>query len=220
MRKIRGSVFLSLDGIMQAPGGPTEDWTGGFDLGGWVWPYFDEAGGQAIDSLFGGAYDLLLGRKTYDIFASYWPYVTGEAAAMGEAFSRAGKYVLTQGSAPLDWENSHRLTDIGAVEMLKQSDGPDLIIQGSSTIYPALLRAGLLDWLQLMTFPVVLGGGKKLFGDGTPPASMKLVDYKVTPSGVVIATYEPAGGVQIDNPLQQEPSEREQARQERMKREG
>ena len=220
MRKIRGSVFLSLDGIMQAPGGPTEDWTGGFDLGGWVWPYFDEAGGQAIDSLFGGAYDLLLGRKTYDIFASYWPYVTGEAAAMGEAFSRAGKYVLTQGSAPLDWENSHRLTDIGAVEMLKQSDGPDLIIQGSSTIYPALLRAGLLDWLQLMTFPVVLGGGKKLFGDGTPPASMKLVDHKVTPSGVVIATYEPAGGVQIDNPLQQGPSEREQARQERMKREG
>ena len=220
MRKIKGCVFLSLDGVMQAPGGPTEDWTGGFDLGGWVWPHFDEAGGQAIDSFFGGAYDLLLGRKTYDIFAAYWPYVTGEAATMGEAFTRAGKYVLTQGNAPLHWENSHRLTNIGAVDTLKQSDGPDLIVQGSSTIYPALLRAGLLDQLQLMTFPVVLGGGKKLFGDGTPPAAMKLVDHNVTPSGVVIATYEPAGGVQIDNPLQQEPSEREQARQERMKREG
>jgi dihydrofolate reductase len=220
MRKIKGGVFLSLDGVMQAPGGPTEDWTGGFDLGGWVWPHFDEAGGQAIDSLFGGTYDLLLGRKTYDIFAAYWPYVTGEAAEMGEAFTCAGKYVLTKGQEPLDWENSHRLRDIGAVETLKQSDGPDLIIQGSSTIYPALLRAGLLDRLQLMIFPVVLGGGKKLFGEGTPPAAMKLVDHKVTPSGVVIATYEPAGGVQISNPLQQEPSAREQARQERMKREG
>jgi dihydrofolate reductase len=220
MRKIRGSVFLSLDGVMQAPGGPTEDWTGGFDLGGWVWPHFDEAGGQAIDSLFGGSYDLLLGRKTYDIFAAYWPYVTGEGAAMGKAFASAGKYVLTRGTAPLEWENSHRMTNIGEVEALKQSDGPDLIVQGSSTIYPALLRAGLLDRLQLMIFPVVLGAGKKLFGDDTPPGGMKLVDHTVTPSGVVIATYEPTGEVQIQNPLQQEPSQREQARQERMNQDG
>ena len=220
MRKIIGGVFQSLDNVMQSPGGPSEDWTGGFDLGGWVWPFFDEEGGEAINALFGGPYDLLLGRKTYDIFAAYWPYVTGEAAAMGEAFTRAGKYVLTHGDAPLDWENSHRLANIDAVAALKQSNGPDLIIQGSSTIYPALLEAGLLDRLQLMTFPVLLGGGKRLFGDGTPPGATKLVDHKVTPSGVVIANYEPAGPVPTGSFAAGEPSEREQARQQQMKRDG
>ena len=142
MRNIIGGVFLSLDGVMQGPGGPTEDVTGGFDEGGWVFKLWDEATGDAIGSLFARQYDLLLGRRTYDIFAAYWPYVEGEAAAMGEAFTRANKYVLTRGNQSLEWANSHRLKDIDDVAALKQDDGPDLIIQGSSTIYPALLAAG------------------------------------------------------------------------------
>ena len=113
MRKIIGGVFLSLDGVMQAPGGPTEDPTGGFDQGGWLFRFGDDGIFETVGSLFAGDYDLLLGRRTYDIFASYWPYVEGEAAEMGAAFTRAGKYVLTRGDQPLEWENSHRLTGIG-----------------------------------------------------------------------------------------------------------
>lgn len=219
MRRIVGSAFVSLDGVMQAPGGPGEDWTGGFDLGGWLWPLGDESTGEWIDDLFGRPYDLLLGRKTYDIFAAYWPYVSGENAAMGEAFTRANKYVLTHGQAPLEWENSHRLADIDAVAALKQGDGPDLIIQGSSTLYPALLEAGLLDQLTTLTYPLVLGRGKRLFGAGTPPRTLKLVRHEVSPGGTVIARYEPAGEVETANPVAIDPSEREKARQERMKRE-
>jgi dihydrofolate reductase len=195
MRNIIGSVFLTLDGVMQGPGGLTEDITGGFDQGGWVFKLWDEAVGGAIGTLFEGEYDLLLGRRTYDIFAAYWPFVEGEEAAMGEAFTRAHKYVLTRGSQPLDWANSHRMKGIDDVAALKQGDGPDLIIQGSSTIYPGLLAAGLIDRLILMTFPVTLGKGKRLFGDDTPAAMLKMVDHKVTAKGTVIATYERGGAL-------------------------
>ena len=193
MRKIRGSAFVSLDGVVQAPGGPTEDPTGGFDEGGWVFKFWDEGVDEAIGAFFSGEYDLLLGRRTYDIFAAYWPYVEGEGAAMGEAFTAANKYVLTSGDQPLDWANSHRLTSIADIAALKQGDGPDLIIQGSSTIYPGLLTAGLLDRLTLMTFPLTLGTGKRLLGNGTPTTMLAMVDHKVTPKGTVIATYEPQG---------------------------
>lgn len=196
MRKVIGAAFVSLDGVIQAPGGPEEDRSGGFDLGGWLYSYFDEAGGRRIDALFGGPFDLLLGRRTYDIFAGYWPFVEGEEAGIGARFDRAGKYVLTRGAQPLSWENSHRLGSLDALAELKRGQGPDLIIQGSSTLYPQLLAAGLIDRLILMTFPVVLGGGKRLFDEGTPPRSMRLVEHEVTPRGVVIATYEPAGPVE------------------------
>ena len=219
MRKIRGSIFLSLDGVMQAPGGPTEDYTGGFEQGGWVFKVWDAGVDEAIGAFFAGEYDLLLGRRTYDIFAAYWPYVEGEAAAMGGAFTAASKYLLTRGGQPLEWANSHRLTGIADVAALKQGDGPDLIIQGSGTIYPALLAAGLLDRLTLMTFPVTLGQGKRLFDHGTPPGLLKMVDHKVTPKGTVIATYEPDGALPpypADGP---EPSHsaREVERQRRMR---
>ena len=193
MRKVTGGVFLSLDGVMQGPGGPTEDVTGGFDEGGWVFKLWDEAVDDVIGPLFAGEYDLLLGRRTYDIFAAYWPYVEGEGAAMGEAFTRANKYVLTRGDQPLEWANSRRLKCIDDVAALKEDDGPDLIIQGSSTIYPGLLAAGLIDRLMLMTFPVTLGKGRRLFGDGTPVTMLKMVDHKVTAKGTVIATYERGG---------------------------
>lgn len=196
MRKVIGAAFVSLDGVMQAPGGPEEDRTDGFDLGGWLFSYFDEAGGRRIDALFSQPFDLLLGRRTYDIFAAYWPFVEGEDAALGERFDRAGKYVLTRGAQPLSWANSHRVTGLDALAEVKRRDGPDLIIQGSSTLYPQLLAAGLIDRLILMTFPVVLGGGKRLFGEGAPPRSMRMVEHEVTPRGVVIATYEPDGPIE------------------------
>ena len=147
MRRIVGGVFQSLDGVVQAPGNPTEDPTGGFAHGGWMPAVFDETVGRAVGDFFSGSYDLLLGRRTYDIFAAYWPYASGEGAAMGEAFNAAAKYVLTRGEQPLAWENSHRLRGIDEVAALKQGDGPKLLIQGSSTIYAALLGAGLLDQL-------------------------------------------------------------------------
>lgn len=235
MRKIRGSVFVSLDGVMQAPGGPTEDPTGGFMHGGWLPQFFDADVGQAIDEFFAGDYDLLLGRRTFDIFAAYWPYVGGEATgvgevfertgkddgeaaaiALGEAFTRANKYVLTRGSPDLGWSNSHRVGGIEELRAIRHGTGPDLLIQGSSTLYPALLAAGLLDRLTLMTFPVVLGGGKRIFGEETPAEALKLVDHRTTRSGAIIATYEPGGKVEHGWAGPQSTSERERARQAAM----
>lgn len=195
MRRIIGGMFQSLDGVIQAGGGPTEDPTGGFAYGGWMAPISDDAVGAAVGEFFTGPYDLLLGRRTYDIFAAYWPYADGEGAAMGAAFTAASKYVLTRGDRPLPWANSHRLRDIDAVAALKREDGPDLLIQGSSTLYPALLAAGLLDRLRIYTFPIVLGHGKRLFGAGTPPVTLRLIEHIVSPGGTMIATYEPAGPV-------------------------
>lgn len=192
-RKIIGAAFVSLDGVIQAPGGPTEDPTGGFDEGGWVFKLWDDGVNDVLGRLFGGDYALLLGRRTYDIFAAYWPYVEGEEAGMGEAFTKAGKYVLTRGDRPLEWANSHRLDGIEAVAALKRGEGPDLVIQGSSTLYPALLAAGLLDELTTMTYPLVLGPGKRLFGEGTAAGLLAMTDHTVTPKGTVIATYRPGG---------------------------
>jgi dihydrofolate reductase len=204
---------------MQAPGGPSEDWTGGFAHGGWLWPLGDEATDAAIGELLDRPYDLLLGRKTYEIFAAYWPYVdAGNPIARG--FNAANKYVLTRGRDPLEWENSHRLGDIEAVAALRNGDGPDLVIQGSSTLYPALLAAGLLDRLTTLTYPLVLGSGKRVFGPGTPARTLELVGHTVSPKGTVIAHYEPRGAVETGSFAEIEPSEREQARQQRMKQEG
>jgi dihydrofolate reductase len=216
MRRIIGGVFLSLDGVMQAPGGPSEDPTHGFAHGGWMFPLADEAVGEAIGDFFAGPYDLLLGRRTYEIFAAYWPYATGEGAGMGEAFTAANKYVLTHGEQELPWENSHRLRGMEDVAALRQGDGPDLLIQGSSMIYPGLLAAGLLDRLVLYTYPVVLGAGKRLFGEGTPSGTLKMVDHRVAPGGTVIATYDPAGPVETGS-FGQIASAREAARQAKMK---
>lgn len=219
-RKITGAAFLSLDGVMQAPGGPTEDYTGGFDEGGWVFKLWDEGIEETLGTLFTPPYDLLLGRRTYEIFAAYWPFVEGEEAAMGEAFTHAGKHVLTRGNPPLDWENTHRLAGMEDVAKLKQSSGPDLVIQGSSTLYPALIEAGLLDRLITMTYPVLLGEGKRIFGAGTPPSLLEMTDHRVTGKGTVIATYEPRGALP-DYPSGAAPepatSQREADRQEAMK---
>lgn len=221
MRKLTGAVFLSLDGVMQAPGGPSEDPTGGFDHGGWVFGFFDELAGATIDELFGRPFDLLLGRKTYEIFAAYWPYMDeGEDAGIAHAFNGTGKYVLTRGGTALEWDKSHALPDIEAVAALKRTDGPDLVIQGSSTIYPPLLAAGLIDELVLMIFPAMLGRGKRLFGAGTPAGAMKMIEHKVSPKGLIVARYVPDGAIPPGGVAVPEPSAREIARQERMRREG
>ncbi len=232
MRTIRGAVFQSLDGIVQAPGGPSEDPTGGFAHGGWLPQFFDEDVGAQIDEVFAGGYDLLLGRRTYDIFAAYWPYVGGEATgigevfdrngksepeaaaiAMGEAFTRATKYVLTRGTPDLGWSNTQALPDLDALRRVKAGEGPDLVIQGSSTLYPALLAEGLLDRLTVMTFPVVLGAGKRLFGTGTPPRALRLLDQRTTRTGATIATYAPGGEIEHGWAGPQSTSARETARQ-------
>lgn len=218
-RKITGGVFLSLDGVMQAPGGPTEDPQGGFDEGGWMFKIWDAGIEETLGALFSGDYDLLLGRRTYDIFAAYWPYATGDNKPMSEAFGRANKYVLSRSERTFDWENSHRMSGIEDVARIKASEGSDIIIQGSSTIYPTLLAAGLIDELILMTFPITLGSGKRLFGEGTPVDLLEMTNYRVTDKGTMIATYRPGGTLppypaEAPIPIT---SDRETARQKRIK---
>ncbi len=216
MRKLTGAAFVSLDGVMQAPGGPTEDPTGGFDQGGWVFGVGDDVIDPVLGGLFEPPYALLLGRRTYDIFAAYWPLVEGEMADMGDAFTAADKHVVTHSDQPLAWANSHRLDGIAAIGALKQSDGPDLLIQGSSTLYPPLLAAGLIDELVLMTFPVLLGTGKRLFGDGTPPGTLRLIDQQVGAKGVIVTRWAPAGPVAIGPHPHPSTSAAEAERQRRM----
>lgn len=206
MRKLTGAVFISLDGVMQAPGGPDEDPTSGFTLGGWVQPLWDPDMGP-FEPLIMGEYDLLLGRRTYEIFAAYWPY--NQDDPIGEKFQRINKYVLTHSNEPLTWENSHKLSGdtAAAVAELKRSDGRDLLIQGSSTLYAPLLSARLIDRLLLIRFPVLLGRGKRIFDDSIEPGALKLVDEFVSPTGVVMTTYEPAGDVRTGTFETKEPSE-------------
>ena len=216
MRRIVGCVFQTLDGVMQAPGGPSEDPSDGFRYGGWQMTFSDETARAAIEKLLTPPYALLLGRRTYDIFASFWPYVQGEEAEIGKAFTVADKYVLTRGDQPLEWENSHRLPDIDGLAEVKRGDGPDLVVWGSSMIYPALLSSGLLDRLVLLTYPLVLGEGKRLFGDGTPAKALRLVEHQVGEEGVAIATFEPAGEVRQGPRNVPPPNPREEERQRRV----
>ena len=218
MRKLTGSVFISLDGVMQAPGGPEEDPTGDFRFGGWVAPFWDEDMGP-FEKLIMADYDLLLGKRTYDIFSAYWPY--NQDNPIGEKFQRINKYVVTHSDEKLSWENSQKLPgDLeSAVAKLKTTEGRDLLIQGSSTIYVPLLAAGLIDRLVLITFPVVLGQGKRVFGGSQRPGALKLVDSFVSSKGVVIATYEPNGDVPTGTFETKEPSESEMERREKWTRE-
>ncbi|WP_087001565.1 dihydrofolate reductase family protein [Rhizobium sullae] len=197
MRKVITGAFVSLDGVMQAPGGPHEDPVGGFKYGGWVWPYFDEAMGKAVDEMFAKPFDLLLGRKTYDIFAAYWPYVDADDS-IGPLFDRITKYVATRNpDFKLSWQNSRLLgTDaVAALTTLKSGEGPDLLTQGSTDFLQTLFRNDLVDEFNVFLFPVVLGKGKKLFGDGAFPGALKLVSSRVSGSGVTINKYARNGDV-------------------------
>jgi len=200
MRKLIVAAFISLDGVMQAPGGPQEDTRGGFAYGGWIVPYAEEVFGQAMQALFSQPFELLLGRRTYDIFAGYWPKVKGnsEDFSIADLFNRVAKHVATHSPDTLDWHNSHALgTDVtAAVRRLKQQDGAALLTQGSAELVQQLLAAGLVDELQLLIHPVLLGHGKRLFGSDAAAAAFTLQHSQVSPKGVVIARYVRAGEVQ------------------------
>jgi len=214
------AAFVSLDGVRQAPGGPEEDPTGGFAHGGWTFHYWDEMMGQAMGEILATPYDLLLGRKTYEIFAAHWPYMKDDPIAT--QFNAVTKYVATSSTEPLTWTNSVALRgDVAAeVAKLKQQDGPALLLQGSSQLIQTLLAHGLIDRFNLLTFPLMLGRGKRLFGEGTIPAALKLVDSKASTTGVILSSYVPEGPIRTGSFARETPSSAEIARQERMKREG
>ena len=206
MRKLTGAVFQSLDGVMQAPGGPEEDPTGDFRFGGWAFHFWDDSLEKPFGKVIDSDYDLLLGKRTYDIFSAYWPY--NQDIPIGARFQRINKYVLTHSDRPLAWENSHKLSGdtAEAVTRLKQSEGRDLLIQGSSTLYVPLLAAGLIDRLVIMIFPVVLRDGKRIFDGSQMPEALKLVEHSVSNKGVVFLSYEPRGDVQTGTFATKEPS--------------
>jgi dihydrofolate reductase len=193
MSELIVQAFVSLDGVMQAPGGPGEDDSGGFAHGGWSVNYWDEQMGQVMDEATSRPFAMVLGRRTYDIMAAYWPTAPEEAG--GKVFNEATKYVASRSRPRLEWSNSVLLEGdaADALAALKAEDGPELQVHGSANLIQTLLRHNLVDQYRLWVFPVVLGSGKRLFGDGATPAGLRLVDSKVSTTGVVMGTWEPAG---------------------------
>ena len=195
MRKLLTTTFVTLDGVMQGPGGPEEDRSGEFEHGGWSVNYWDDMMGQVMDEATSKPFAMVLGRTTYDIMAAYWPTAPEEAGA--KVFNDATKYVASRGRPTLAWSNSVLVEGDAAdgLAALKKEDGPELQVHGSGNLIQTLLRHNLVDEYRLWVFPVVVGSGKRLFSDGTIPAGLKLVDSKVSTTGVVIATYERAGEI-------------------------
>jgi dihydrofolate reductase len=189
MRKLVSTTFVSMDSVMQAPGGLTEDESGGFTSGGWLVPYFDDVVGQAMGEIFARQPELLLGRKTYDIMVTYWPKASAEEGA--DAMNNAKKYVVSNTLNKLEWNNSTLIKGdaVNEIRKLKAQDGPELQVHGSGNLIQTLLKHNLIDEMHLLIFPVMIGYGKRLFGEGTHPASFKLVESKSSGSGVIIATY-------------------------------
>jgi dihydrofolate reductase len=214
MRRITASTFISLDGVMQAPGGPHEDPTGGFRFGGWTAPHFDPALGAAMGEIFARPFDLLLGRKTYDIFAGHFPYVTDPNDPIAGLFNRVTKYVASRTRPKLAWQNSQLLgaDTVASLKALKAGDGPDLLVQGSGDFLQTLWTSALVDEFAVLVFPVILGTGKRLFGSGTTPAGLKLAKSKTFPTGVIVATYTRDGAVKTGDFQHAEPSEAEKER--------
>src|SRR5947207_10892293 len=222
MRKIIVGAMVSMDGVMQAPGAPSEDPTKGFTFGGWEMPYFDQEFGEELDRVFKERFDLLLGRKTYEIFAAYWPYNDENAphGSIAKLFNEIKKYAVSRsGEVDMSWQGSVLLRDIADVQRVKQEDGPNLATQGSTELVHALLANDLVDAMSMFTVPVVLGGGKKLFADGSAPHSFKLTHSRVSPNGLIIGHYERGGEIKIGDTALDSASDREVARRERMKRE-
>jgi dihydrofolate reductase len=224
MRRVIVGAFVSMDGIMQAPGGPEEDPTGGFKFGGWVAPLADTdpVFGEEIGKLFGQPYALLLGRRTYDIFASYWPYAeNGPDADIAKQFNRVTKYVATRKGVDLTWSGSIALRDgVRDVAKLKQEDGPALVTQGSTELVHSLLAAGLVDEIRTFTFPVLLGKGKRLFDANSQPSAFELTHSAVSSNGLIAAIHVRDGEVKTgDLAGSDSPSPAELARREKLKRE-
>jgi len=219
MRMIRTATFVSLDGVMQAPGGPSEDPRGDFRFGGWTFPYWDEKLGRLMDQAMGEDYDLLLGRCTYEIFAAFWPHQDDE---IGRTFNAVNKYVAAGPDTPLDWAGSHRLEGdlVEAVRTLKATGGRDLLIQGSSEVIHTLLAHDLIDQLTVLTFPVILGRGKRLFDEGSRPHQWTLEGSDASTTGVIVGTYRRNGEVATGSFADDKPSAEELKRRERWARKG
>ena len=218
MRKLAVGTFLTLDGVMQAPGGPEEDPSGGFAHGGWSVNYWDDDMAQFMTERMSVPFDLVLGRRTYEIFAAHWPHASEEAGA--KPLNDAKKHVATRTLKSLEWQNSYLIEgDVAeGVAALKQQDGPELQVHGSSNLIQTLLRNNLIDEFRLMIFPVVVGQGKRLFADGTIPSGLKVAESKTSSTGVVIGTYVPAGDIPIGSFALDQPTEAEVER--RRKQEG
>jgi dihydrofolate reductase len=219
MRKLIVNTFLTLDGVMQAPGGPEEDPSGGFAHGGWSVNYWDDQMMQVMGEFMGKPFDLVLGRKTYEIFAAHWPHVTDDPGA--KALNEATKFVATRTLKSLDWSNSVLIKGDVAEEVaaLKEQDGPELQVHGSGNLIQTLLRNNLIDEFSVWTFPVVVGPGKRLFADGTIPSGLRLVDSKVSSTGVVMARYVPAGEIRVGSFALDEPTDAEVERRRKAQEE-
>jgi len=223
MRKVIVGGMVSMDGVMQAPGGPEEDPTREFKFGGWVAPLADAVFGDELDKMLDQPYDLLLGRRTYEIFAAYWPYAEGgEHDGIARTFNRVTKYVATRSGADLTWKGSVALRDgVKEVAKLKNEDGPALLTQGSTELVHDLFAAGLVDEIRTFSFPVLLGKGKRLFDERSQPSAFRMTHNAVSPNGILCATYTRNGEVKtatIGGEI--EPSAAEMARREKLKREG
>jgi dihydrofolate reductase len=216
MRKLIAITQVTLDGVMQSPGGPEEDPRNGFTHGGWVVPFFDDALNQVIGGTIAGEFDMLLGRRTYEIFAAYWPNQGGNPIA--KAFNKATKYVVTRSLDQLGWENSLHIGGevVDEVRRLKASDGPALHTWGSCELLQALIAADLIDEYRLWIFPLVLGQGKRLFEHDTPAQALALVDTETSSTGVMINTYRPGGPVRPGSFALETPSEAEWARRRKL----
>lgn len=193
MRKLVTTTFLTLDGVMQAPGGPGEDDSGDFKSGGWSVNYWDDMVGKAMDEIFAQKPELLLGRKTYDIFAAYWPTASAEEGA--DNLNKAKKYVVSRTLDKADWQNTTLIKGdaVKEISRLKELDAPELQVHGSGNLIQTLLKHNLIDEMHLLIFPVAVGNGKRLFGEGTDPSGFKLVDSKIATKGVIVATYQRTG---------------------------
>ncbi|MDQ4145194.1 MAG: dihydrofolate reductase family protein [Actinomycetota bacterium] len=215
MRKLSVNTFVSLDGVMQAPGGPEEDRSGGFTHGGWSVNYWDDKMMSVMDEYMGKPSELLLGRRTYEIFAAHWPHVTDDPAA--DALNAARKHVASRTLEKVEWQNSTLIEGDVAdyVRKLKEQPGPEIQVHGSGNLVQTLLAHHLVDELRVWTFPLLLGTGKRLFAEGTIAAGLKLVDTKTSTTGVVISTYDRTGDIQYGSFALEEPTEAELERRRR-----
>ena len=221
MRKIIAITHLTLDGIMQSPGAPQEDPRNGFTHGGWAMPFGDDTLNKVLGELTAGEFDMLFGRRTYEMLGSFWPYQGDNPTT--RAFNKATKYVVTRTLRHLDWENSRAIDGndfVNEVRRLKASDGPVLHIWGSSQLMQTLIAADLIDEYLLWIVPIILGKGKRLFENGVPPRSLRLVKTQSTSTGVLVNTYQPAGAVPKGEELPGNPSEAELARRKKLAAEG
>jgi dihydrofolate reductase len=219
MRKLIVNTFVTLDGVMQAPGGPEEDPTGNFKFGGWSFNYWDEIMGNFMGEFMAKPFELLLGRKTYEIFAAHWPYMKDDPVA--NLFNNINKYVVSESLDKLNWNKSILIKNnvVNEIQNIKLTDGPELQVHGSAKLIKTLFKNNLVDRFNIWVFPLTIGYGKRLFGEGTIPSNFKLVDHKVSSTGVIITAYEPDGQIKMGSFALSNPSAAEIERRKKLREE-